>query len=88
MNALKVLIALAVAITMVSGVTAAYDGGDAVAIQSNDQSNSNAQIGSASAENSAEQEQSQEINLEIDFGDNGGPGDNPTNGGPGTNPGQ
>ncbi|WP_227380124.1 hypothetical protein [Haladaptatus halobius] len=71
MSALKVLIALAVAVTMVSGVTAADDGGDAVAIQSNDQSNSNAQVGSASAENSAEQEQSQEIDLDIDFLDDG-----------------
>jgi hypothetical protein len=73
MYALKVLIALAVAITMVSGVTAAYDSGDAVAIQSNDQSNSNTQVGIASAENSAEQDQSQEIDLEIDFVDNGPP---------------
>ncbi len=70
-NAFKLLIALAVTVTMLSGVTASNDGGDAVAIQSNDQSNENSQVGIASTENCAEQDQSQEIDHEIDFGDDG-----------------
>jgi hypothetical protein len=54
MKALKLLVAVAVITSIAVDGVAAQDGGDAVAIQTNDQSNSNSQIGIAIDENTAE----------------------------------
>ncbi|WP_227354198.1 hypothetical protein [Haladaptatus salinisoli] len=52
--------------TVFAGGALAQDGGDAVAIQTNDQSNSNAQTGIAIAENTAEDiEQENELDDSI-----------------------
>lgn len=50
---LTVALAVALLSTVFAGSVAAYDGGDATAIQTNDQSNENTQIGIAEAQNYA-----------------------------------
>ncbi|WP_227374122.1 hypothetical protein [Haladaptatus halobius] len=68
---LTVALAVALLSTVFTGGALAQNGDDAVAIQTNDQSNENAQIGIFEAQNSADQEQTQEI--DFGDGDNGPP---------------
>lgn len=76
----KSLLTVALAVTLLStvfvGGALAQDDGDAVAIQTNDQSNENSQVGVAVAENSAEDVE-QENEIDIDDGGIEVPSDGP-----------